>query len=58
MRLYEADVTLVAIQQNLGHADTRTALRCIGTLDANLRRPPALFTPPHVSQLNRLSLHD
>lgn len=43
-RLYEAGVDLVAIQQNLGHADLKTTLGYIGALDADRRRPPAIFT--------------
>jgi integrase len=34
---------VVAIQQNLGHADLSTTLRYIGVLDADKRRPPALY---------------
>ncbi len=43
-RLYEAGVDLVAIQQNLGHADTKTTLGYIGTLDADTRKPPAVYS--------------
>jgi len=43
-RLYEAGVDLVAIQQNLGHADVKTTLGYIGTLDAEKRRAPAVYT--------------
>lgn len=43
-RLYEAGVDVVAIQQNLGHADLRTTLGYIGTLDADQRRAPAVYT--------------
>lgn len=42
-RLYEAGVDLVAIQQNLGHADVKTTLGYIGTLDASRRKPPAIY---------------
>lgn len=42
--LYSAGVDLVAIQQNLGHADLKTTLGYIGTLDAHKRRPPAILT--------------
>lgn len=42
-RLYEAGVSLVAIQQNLGHADSKTTLRYIGILDVNERRPPSIY---------------
>ncbi len=43
-RLYEAGVELVAIQQNLGHADLRTTLGYIGALDADKRRAPAVYS--------------
>ena len=43
-RLYDAGFDLVAIQQNLGHADVKTTLGYIGTLDADQRRPPAVFS--------------
>ena len=43
-RLYEAGVDLVAIQQNLGHANGRTTLHYIGTLGADQRRPPSVYT--------------
>jgi site-specific recombinase XerD len=42
-RLYEAGVDLVAIQQNMGHADLKTTLRYIGELDAGARRAPAVY---------------
>jgi site-specific recombinase XerD len=42
-RLYEAGLDLVAIQQNLGHADPKTTLGYIGTLDAETRKPPAVY---------------
>ncbi len=43
-RLYEAGVDVVAIQQNLGHNDLQTTLGYIGTLDADRRRPPAVYS--------------
>jgi site-specific recombinase XerD len=42
--LYEAGVDLVAIQQNLGHAEIRTTLGYIGMLNAGRRRAPAIYT--------------
>lgn len=42
-RLYDAGVDLVAIQQNLGHADSKTTLGYIGQLGADARRPPLLY---------------
>lgn len=43
-RLYMANVPLAAIQQNLGHSDSKTTLGYIGPLDAELRSPPAVYT--------------
>ena len=43
-RLYEAGFDPVAIQQNLGHAELKTTLGYIGTLDAGKRRPPAIYS--------------
>ena len=39
--LFEAGTDLVTIQQNLGHAQTKTTLGYIGTLDGSARRPAA-----------------
>jgi integrase/recombinase XerD len=50
-RLYEAGIDLVAIQQNLGHADVKTTLGYIGALDAGKRRAPAIYS----FDLNRLT---
>jgi len=43
-RLYEAGLDLVAIQQNLGHATLETTLGYVGTLDADKRKAPAVYT--------------
>jgi integrase len=43
-RLYEAGVALIAIQQNLGHASSKTTEKYIGVLDADTRRPPAIYS--------------
>ncbi len=43
-RLYEAGMATVEIQQNLGHADLKTTLGYIGTLGADRRRPPAVYS--------------
>jgi site-specific recombinase XerD len=43
-RLYEAHVDLLAIQQNLGHSDSKTTLGYIGQLDSGARRPPAVYS--------------
>jgi integrase len=45
-RAYEMGMDVLRIQQNLGHSSTDTTLRYIGTLDADLRRPPEMFDPP------------
>lgn len=42
-RLYEAGVDLLAIRDNLGHSDTKTTLRYIGTMDVEKRNPPKLY---------------
>lgn len=42
--MYESGVDLLAIRDNLGHADSRTTLRYIGTMDVNRRQPPTLYT--------------
>lgn len=54
-RLYEAGVDLVALQQNLGHADSKTTLTYIGKLDASARKPPAVYTFD-LSRLKRVLL--
>ena len=51
-RLYEAGMAPVEIQQNLGHAGLKTTLGYIGTLDAEQRRPPAVYAFD-LSQLQR-----
>jgi len=56
-RLYVAGVDLVAIQQNLGHADVKTTLGYIGTLDADTRKPPAVYDFD-LSQLSELLKQD
>lgn len=55
-RLYEANVPLLAIQQNLGHADSRTTQGYIGTLDADQRKPPRIYRAPHTKRLEAMSL--
>jgi hypothetical protein len=42
--LCEAGMAPVEIQQNLGHAGLKTTLAYIGTLDADRRRPPAVYS--------------
>jgi len=43
-RLYEAGADTIAIQQNLGHKSLNTTLGYIGTLDADKRRPPPVYS--------------
>ena len=43
-RCYDEGMDLVAIQQNLGHADLKTTLKYVGVLDSETRRPPALYS--------------
>jgi site-specific recombinase XerD len=42
-RLFDAGVGVVAIQQNMGHSDLKTTLAYVGILDADQRRPPAVY---------------
>lgn len=44
-QLYEAGTDLLAIRDNLGHADSRTTLKYIGAMDAEKRKPPHLYRP-------------
>lgn len=44
---YEAGMTVVAIQQNLGHDNLKTTLGYIGTLDSSYRRGRRAFDFPH-----------
>ena len=43
-RLYAAGLDLLSIQQNLGHSDPKTTLNYIGTLNADKRRAPAVYS--------------
>jgi integrase len=55
-RLYDAGMPLLAIQQNMGHADSKTTEGYIGRLDAGQRQPARLFRPPHLKRLEGLML--
>jgi integrase len=55
-RLYDSGMPLIAIQQNLGHADSKTTEGYIGRLDAGQRQPVRLFRPPHLKRLEGLTL--
>jgi integrase len=51
---YEAGMDMERIRQNLGHTSIQTTQTYIGTLDAEQRRPPRMFAPPHnLSALKR-----
>ena len=56
-RLYEAGFDLVAIQQNLGHADVKTTLGYIGELDAGKRGPPAIYAFD-LERLNHVAMEE
>lgn len=43
-RLYEAGMDVVALQQNLGHADLKTTLHYVGALGMDKRRAPAVYS--------------
>lgn len=43
--LHDAQVPVVAIQQNLGHATLETTLRYIGDLHIEQRKPPPILRP-------------
>ena len=43
-RMYDSGIDLLSIQQNLGHADSKTTLKYIGTLSAEKRRAPAMYS--------------
>ncbi len=55
-RLFDVDMELIAIQQNLGHSDVKTTLRYIGELEADKRRGRGVFNPSFntLSQLKEL----
>jgi integrase/recombinase XerD len=43
-RLYDAGTPMLAIQQNLGHASSKTTQGYIGSLDASTRRPGMIYS--------------
>lgn len=54
---YERGMDVVRISQNLGHQSIQTTLGYIGSLDADLRRPPEMFTPPYdLSMVGRIDV--
>lgn len=56
--LYLANVPILAIQQNLGHADHKTTEGYIGTLDASKRRAPKMYQIDLVEFGVKVSNHD
>ena len=55
-RCYDAGMDILAIQQNLGHADHKTTLKYIGVSDVESRQPPSLYSPPHWADLDGLEV--
>lgn len=47
---YEHGMDLERIRQNLGHINMSTTQTYIGPLDADQRRPPDMYSPPHDPQ--------
>lgn len=53
--LYDSGVDMLAIRDNLGHADIKTTQGYIGDLEMDKRRAPAMLTPQHdMKALERL----
>lgn len=42
-QLYDSGMDLIAIRDNLGHADTRTTLKYIGAMDIQKREPGSIY---------------
>lgn len=42
-QLYESGMDILAIRDNLGHADSRTTLKYIGTMDVKARKPGQIY---------------
>lgn len=43
-QLYESGMDLLAIRDNLGHVDSRTTLKYIGTMDVEARKPKQIYS--------------
>jgi len=43
-QLYESNMDILAIRDNLGHVDSRTTLKYIGTMDISQRTPENIYT--------------
>ena len=48
---YDMGSDLVGLKQNLGHTSLKTTLGYVGLLDAEQRKPPSMYSPPHWSEL-------
>ena len=53
-RCYDAKMSILGIQQNLGHSDHKTTLHYIGILNGEARQPPALYSQPHAADLAKM----
>jgi integrase/recombinase XerD len=43
-QLYESNMDILAIRDNLGHVDSRTTLKYIGTMDISQRKPQDIYS--------------
>ena len=43
-QLYDSNMDILAIRDNLGHVDSRTTLKYIGTMDISQRRPKDIYS--------------
>jgi integrase/recombinase XerD len=43
-QLYESNMDILAIRDNLGHVDSRTTLKYIGTMDISQRKPKDIYS--------------
>lgn len=49
-QLYESNMDILAIRDNLGHVDSRTTLKYIGTMDISQRTPDDIYTQSNIEQ--------
>lgn len=47
-QLYESNMDVLAIRDNLGHVDSRTTLKYIGTMDISQRKPQDIYSIPNI----------
>ena len=50
-QLYESGMDILAIRDNLGHVDSRTTLKYIGTMNVEARKPQDIYALPDTDQL-------